>query len=140
MAAAESSLKQPTKRKLELTPYDKDKASPNKKIIREKLRYKFKILLPNGATLDLLVVDPKHNMAVKEFIYLAKDEYFKSWMRHNSMKRKRKINWSGENLYVEDANLNKISDTIDFEMFEPFKCHILKLHVSVVSTVVVLDF
>ncbi|KAH9779979.1 Structural maintenance of chromosomes flexible hinge domain-containing protein GMI1 [Citrus sinensis] len=49
-------------------------------------------------------------------------------MRHDSMKRKRKINWNGGNLYVEDANLNKISDTIDFVMFEPSKCHILKLY------------
>ncbi|KAH9779981.1 Structural maintenance of chromosomes flexible hinge domain-containing protein GMI1 [Citrus sinensis] len=67
-------------------------------------------------------------MAVTDFICLVKDEYFKSWMRHDSMKRKRKINWNGGNLYVEDANLNKISDTIDFVMFEPSKCHILKLY------------
>ncbi|KAL9436957.1 hypothetical protein AB3S75_022908 [Citrus x aurantiifolia] len=128
MAAAESSLKRPTKRKLENTPYDRDEALPNKKFIRGQCRYKFKILFPNGATIDLLLIDPKHKMAVMDFICLVKDEYFKSWMRHDSMKRKRKINWNGGNLYVEDANLNKISDTIDFEMFEPSKCHILKLY------------
>lgn len=140
MAAAESSLKRPTKRKWENAPYDRDEALPNKKSIRGQCRYKFKILFPNGTTIDLLLINPKHKMAVTDFICLVKDEYFKSWMRHDSMKRKRKINWNGGNLYVEDANLNKISDTINFEMFEPSKCHILKLYVSVVSTVVVLDF
>ncbi|KAH9724073.1 Structural maintenance of chromosomes flexible hinge domain-containing protein GMI1 [Citrus sinensis] len=128
MAAAESSLKRPTKRKWENAPYDRDEALPNKKSIRGQCRYKFKILFPNGATIDLLLIDPKHKMAVTDFICLVKDEYFKSWMRHDSMKRKRKINWNGGNLYVEDANLNKISDTINFEMFEPSKCHILKLY------------
>lgn len=92
--------------------------------------YKFKILLPNGSTVELTVRDPRAHMPFEDFVKMVKDEYFEAWRRCDSMKAKRPIKWHGRNLYVEDAYMNVIRESIDFEMFKPHKCHILKLYVS----------
>ncbi|KAJ4726669.1 Protein defective in meristem silencing 3 [Melia azedarach] len=90
--------------------------------------YKFKILLPNGSTVELTVRDPRAHMPFEDFVKMVKDEYFEAWRRCDSMKAKRPIKWHGRNLYVEDAYMNVIRESIDFEMFKPHKCHILKLY------------
>lgn len=135
--AAESSTKRATKRKSEMIERDTEEASPLKLTkgqvqSRATVQYKFKMLLPNGTTVDLTLMNPKRKMTFGYFIDLVKDEYYGGvWRLLESVKKKRRIDWSDRNLYLEDVNMNVIRDEIDLEMFEPHKWHILKLYVSV---------
>ncbi|XP_044505503.1 structural maintenance of chromosomes flexible hinge domain-containing protein GMI1 isoform X4 [Mangifera indica] len=91
-------------------------------------KYKFKILLPNGASVELTLWDPFLQMPFKDFIQLVKGEYFRAWQECKSMRQKRTINWNNERLYLEDAYGNKIINIMDFEKFKPHKYHILRLY------------
>ncbi|GLT63657.1 hypothetical protein SLA2020_362030 [Shorea laevis] len=90
--------------------------------------YRFKILLPNGTSVELTFRDPQREIAFGEFIERVKDEYNVAKRQSESMRKKRTINWNGERLYLEDANDRKMSTRIDFGYFKPHKRHILRLH------------
>lgn len=109
-----------TKRKLALSDDGGDK---NK-------FYRFKILLPNRTTVELKLPGLKSEAPFDEFIYLVKDEYLRA-QRQSPMKKMRSLNWNDRCLYLEDENGGKITHKIIFANFKPYKCHILRLHVSI---------
>lgn len=91
--------------------------------------YKFRVLLPNGASLGLKIVDPVGDkMAVVGFAEKVKEEYSRE-----SKKYRREINWKSPDLCFVDAFENKIANVFDFKNFEPNKLYILRLHVSFIS-------
>lgn len=90
--------------------------------------YKFKVLLPNGTSIGITVIDPGPEMPIGHFVSLVKDEYFRAWKPCESKRQKRCIDWKGARLYLEDVNCVKFRNTIKFENFKPHRCHILQLH------------
>lgn len=93
---------------------------------------RFKVLLPNGTIVELKVRIPNEDeMRFEEFIHLVRIRYLKIRQNSESMKKKSEINWNCDDLYLEDANDNKIKDVVDFGNFVPKKCHILRLKVNV---------
>lgn len=92
--------------------------------------YKFKVLLPNGTSIGITVIDPGPEMPIGHFVSLVKDEYFRAWKPCEPKRQKRCIDWKGARLYLEDVNCVKFRNTIKFENFKPHRCHILQLHVS----------
>ncbi|KAJ0103641.1 hypothetical protein Patl1_05164 [Pistacia atlantica] len=89
-------------------------------------KYKFKILLPNGASVELILWDPILRMRLQDFVKLVKGEYFRAWQE--SVSQKRTITWKNEGLYLEDAYENKIRNIMDFGKFKPHRYHILRLN------------
>ena len=93
--------------------------------------YKFKILLPNGMAVIVILPDPKPEMWVQDFIGLVKREYTLAQRGSSpSMKKKRILNWESGSWSVEDENGKSMRQRLKFKAFEPHKCHILRLHVS----------
>ncbi|KAK1571160.1 hypothetical protein Q3G72_012800 [Acer saccharum] len=90
--------------------------------------YRFKILLPNGICVGLVMRSPKPRMLFEDFLRLVKDEYDLTLRKFKSMKPTRPIQWNSGRAYVEDANDNKIRNIMDFEKFKPYKCHMLRLY------------
>ncbi|KAI9157714.1 hypothetical protein LWI28_026791 [Acer negundo] len=90
--------------------------------------YRFKILLPNGICVGLVMRSPKPRMLFEDFLRLVKDEYDLTLRKSKSMKPTRRIQWNSGRVYVEDANDNKIRNIMDFEKFKPYKCHMLRLY------------
>lgn len=88
--------------------------------------YQFKVLLPNGMTVGLRLTNPKPEIPVQEFVYLVKDEYFRS-QRQSPVTKGRPLKWTGVHLYFEDAHGNMIRDRINFRNFNERKIHILRL-------------
>uniref|UniRef100_A0A6N2K9V6 Uncharacterized protein n=1 Tax=Salix viminalis TaxID=40686 RepID=A0A6N2K9V6_SALVM len=91
--------------------------------------YKFKILLPNGMAVIVILPDPKPEMWVQDFIGLVKREYTLAQRGSSpSMKKKRTLNWESGSWSVEDENGKSMRQRLKFKAFEPHKCHILRLH------------
>ncbi|KAK3229718.1 hypothetical protein Dsin_001599 [Dipteronia sinensis] len=90
--------------------------------------YRFKILLPNGICVGLVMRSPKPRMLFEDFLRLVKDEYDLTLRKSKSMKPTRPIQWNSGRTYVEDANDNKMRNIMDFEKFKPYKCHMLRLY------------
>ncbi|KAJ9172218.1 hypothetical protein P3X46_015483 [Hevea brasiliensis] len=98
-----------------------------RQLVAMEMIYRFRILLPNGMTVGLRLTDPGSEILFDDFIKLVKEEYLLA-QRQSESKRNRPVNWNGGNLYLEDANDNKIRRRIYFANFKPHKCHILRLH------------
>ncbi|XVF10079.1 hypothetical protein REPUB_Repub07fG0152300 [Reevesia pubescens] len=90
--------------------------------------YRFKVLLPNGTSVGLTFKDTESEIPFQGFIGLIKDEYDVVRRQSESVRRKRMINWNNERLYLEDANDTKTRNRINLRLFQPHKCHILRLH------------
>ncbi|CAI8605727.1 unnamed protein product [Vicia faba] len=110
----------PKKRKLVISDDDGDIG------IRRVSR--FKVLLPNGTSVELTVRSAENEMHVGDFVGLVREKYLELKRKCEWMKKKRDINWKGSGLYIEDADNNKITNVIDFKNFMPRKCHILRLN------------
>ncbi|XP_077226812.1 gamma-irradiation and mitomycin c induced 1 [Tasmannia lanceolata] len=87
--------------------------------------YKFRILLPNGATTGLILREPGEGMSLDEFIHAVREEFERTAKRTSGSKRK--IMWDG-NVYLEDLSENKIRKRISFNHFKTNELHILRLH------------
>ncbi|KAK2635775.1 hypothetical protein Ddye_030567 [Dipteronia dyeriana] len=90
--------------------------------------YRFKILLPNGICVGLVMRSPKPRMLFEDFLRLVNNEYDLTLRKSKSMKPTRPIQWNSGRAYVEDANENKIRNIMDFKKFKPYKCHMLRLY------------
>ncbi|XP_058724701.1 structural maintenance of chromosomes flexible hinge domain-containing protein GMI1 isoform X2 [Vicia villosa] len=112
----------PKKRKLAITEDDDDDIGIRKRVFR------FKVLLPNGTSVELKVPSAENEMHVGEFVGLVRKKYLELKSKFEWMKKKRDINWKGSGLYLEDAGDNKIRNVIEFKNFAPRKCHILRLN------------
>ncbi|EOY23564.1 Gamma-irradiation and mitomycin c induced 1, putative isoform 1 [Theobroma cacao] len=91
--------------------------------------YRFKVLLPNGTSVDLSLKNQKPEISFEDFIDLIRVEYdYIVRSQRQSVKRKRIINWNSEKLYLEGDMGGKIMSRIKLRHFKPLKCHILRLH------------
>ncbi|XP_020206099.1 structural maintenance of chromosomes flexible hinge domain-containing protein GMI1 isoform X2 [Cajanus cajan] len=91
---------------------------------------RFKILLPNGTSVELALPDPEPEMPLWNFVGLVKDKYFEARRRRHfeSTNKLRDVNWKEGSLFIQDANDTKIRNVIKLKSFKPNKCHILRLH------------
>lgn len=89
--------------------------------------FDFRVLLPNGITLELQVRGPPSEMPVQDFVILVKRECQNLGRRTESPKPKRQINWTSKNLHFVDAFENKITKMFDFRNLKPYKSHMLRL-------------
>nr|XP_016460857.1 PREDICTED: uncharacterized protein LOC107784267 isoform X4 [Nicotiana tabacum] len=96
--------------------------------IEEKVYY-FRVLLPNGITLELQVREPPTEMPVQDFVIVVKRECLNVGGRTEcGLKSKRQIYWTSKDLHFVDAFENKITKTLDFRNLKPnYKSHILRL-------------
>ncbi|KAI5394106.1 structural maintenance of chromosomes flexible hinge domain-containing protein GMI1 isoform X3 [Lathyrus oleraceus] len=112
----------PKKRKLMISDEDDDDIG-----IRRR-EFRFKVLLPNGTSVELTVWSVETEMHFEDFVGLVREKYLELRKKCEWMKKKRDINWKGSGLYLEDAGDNKIRNVIEFKNFMPRKCHILRLN------------
>lgn len=93
--------------------------------------YKLKVLLPNGTNVTLTLTNPQHEMSMRNFVNLVKEEYDKTRKSYVlSGKMRKGIDW---NLAAEsylDFNGQKIRRVVRLESFDPDSCNILRLDVS----------
>lgn len=121
-----------------MEPYWKSKKRPfevGEAASKADVNFRFKILLPNGICVVLVLRSPPASMSLQEFLKLVKDKYELTLRNSQVMKPARSIQWDSGTAYVEDANGNNIRKFVEFEKFKPFKCHILQLHVSDVFSI-----
>ncbi|OIW07390.1 hypothetical protein TanjilG_10225 [Lupinus angustifolius] len=88
---------------------------------------RFKILLPNGTSVELTTWDPDPEMFFAEFITLVKGKYLKE-QKHLGSTNKGSINWKSNSLYLQDSDDVKIRDVVKLNKYKPHKCHILRLY------------
>ncbi|CAL5208275.1 unnamed protein product [Lathyrus oleraceus] len=112
----------PKKRKLMISDDDDDDFG-----IRRR-EFRFKVLLPNGTSVELTVWSVETEMHFEDFVGLVREKYLELRKKCEWMKKKRDINWKGSGLYLEDAGDNKIRNVIELKNFMPRKCHILRLN------------
>ncbi|KAA3475941.1 membrane protein of ER body 2 [Gossypium australe] len=89
---------------------------------------RFKVLIPNGTSVGLVLKNTESEISFQGFIDLIKDAYDMVKRQSGSFKRKRMIDWKNEKFCLEDINGVKTRSRIDLRRFKPHKCHILKLH------------
>ena len=70
--------------------------------------------------IGLTVTDPGREMPLRNFIGLVKDECYRARKQYEPIKQKMHIDW----------NSREMRSMIKFDNFNPRKCHILQLHVS----------
>ncbi|PIA26548.1 hypothetical protein AQUCO_09100023v1 [Aquilegia coerulea] len=94
----------------------------------EEKDYRFKILLPNGTSVNLnLKRTVDDDMSLKEFIDRIRKEYDRS-VGIEVVKGRRKIVWRDPSICLEDLTGVKMPKTIPLMCYPPDKCHILRLH------------
>ncbi|KAG4930294.1 hypothetical protein JHK86_047255 [Glycine max] len=90
--------------------------------------FTFKILLPNGTSVELTLRDPEAEMPLGNFVRLVKEKYSEARKHCESMKNTRDINWKGGSISLQDANDKKIRNVLNLKNYKPNKYHILRLH------------
>ncbi|XP_075495210.1 structural maintenance of chromosomes flexible hinge domain-containing protein GMI1 [Primulina tabacum] len=88
----------------------------------------FRILLPNGTTLELKMTELRSHMPIEEFIAAVKREYFNTVPRTGSGQPETRINWTYADLHFTDADGNKMRTEVKFRDLLPNKRHILALN------------
>jgi len=101
---------------------------------------KFKVLLPNGTSVGLKILNTENAMHFGEFVGLIRTRYLQVQRKNESMRKKREINWNSGGLFLQDASDNKIKNVVDFKNFIFSKCHILRLNVSIYYKILILNF
>ncbi|KAL0400592.1 UNVERIFIED_CONTAM: Structural maintenance of chromosomes flexible hinge domain-containing protein GMI1 [Sesamum latifolium] len=90
--------------------------------------FKFRVLLPNGTTLELKLSELRNEMPIEEFVGVMKREYFNVAKQRRSREPKRAINWKYQDLYFTDVHANKMRIKVNFQDFMPNTWHFLWLH------------
>ncbi|KAL0304417.1 UNVERIFIED_CONTAM: Nicotinamide/nicotinic acid mononucleotide adenylyltransferase [Sesamum radiatum] len=90
--------------------------------------FKFRVLLPNGTTLELKLSELRNEMPIEEFVGVVKREYFNVAKQRRSLEPKRAINWKYQDLYFTDVHANKMRIKVNFQDFMPNTWHFLWLH------------
>ncbi|KAL0321555.1 UNVERIFIED_CONTAM: Nicotinamide/nicotinic acid mononucleotide adenylyltransferase [Sesamum calycinum] len=90
--------------------------------------FKFRVLLPNGTTLELKLSELRNEMPIEEFVGVVKREYFNVAKQRRSLEPKRAINWKYQDLYFTDVHANKMRIKVNFQDFMPNSWHFLWLH------------
>ncbi|KAE9604890.1 hypothetical protein Lalb_Chr10g0091351 [Lupinus albus] len=87
---------------------------------------RFKILLPNGTSVELTTLEPDPEMLFTDFITLVKGKYLKE-QKYLGSSNKGSINWKSTSLYLQDSDDVKIRNVVKLNKYKPYKCHILRL-------------
>ncbi|KAK6135231.1 hypothetical protein DH2020_031039 [Rehmannia glutinosa] len=90
--------------------------------------FKFRLLLPNGTSLELKIRELRNEMPIEEFIDIVRKEYSTVVKKRSSADGKRRINWKYQDLHFTDAEDNKIRIKVNFRNFVHNKCPLLWLH------------
>ncbi|XP_011069423.1 uncharacterized protein LOC105155250 [Sesamum indicum] len=90
--------------------------------------FKFRVLLPNGTTVELKLSELRSEMPIEEFVGVVKREYFNVAKQRRSLEPKRAINWKYQDLYFTDVHANKMRIKVNFQDFIPNTWHFLWLH------------
>ncbi|XP_051138184.1 structural maintenance of chromosomes flexible hinge domain-containing protein GMI1 isoform X2 [Andrographis paniculata] len=88
--------------------------------------FMFRILMPNGSTLDLKIHDQRNEIPIEEFIGVTKKQY--SVVKQGSLKPNRRINWEYPDLHFTDANKKKIQTKLNLLDYIRNYWHFLWLH------------
>lgn len=89
--------------------------------------FSFRVLLPNGTTLEMKIREPGRDMSVDQLVEAMQAEYLALKCRTES--HRRQINWKSQNLYILDPFDRKIKG-LDFRKLNPRKSYMLRFHVS----------
>ncbi|XP_027110064.2 structural maintenance of chromosomes flexible hinge domain-containing protein GMI1-like isoform X5 [Coffea arabica] len=79
--------------------------------------FKFRVLLPNGTSVDLNLRRPGAEMTLEEFVHTVKREYFSVVRQTEASKPRSSINWSSQDFHLFDANANPISKKLVLNNF-----------------------
>ncbi|KAL3653639.1 hypothetical protein CASFOL_003320 [Castilleja foliolosa] len=90
--------------------------------------FKFRILMPNGTTLELKISVLKTHMPIEEFIDVVKSEYETVVKQRISEQKKRRINWKYQDIHFTDAHSKEMRTKINFWTLLPNEWNILFLH------------
>ncbi|KAK4431325.1 Structural maintenance of chromosomes flexible hinge domain-containing protein GMI1 [Sesamum alatum] len=90
--------------------------------------FKFRVLLPNGTSLELKLSELGNEMPIEEFVGVVKREYFNVVKQRRSLEPKRAINWKYQDLYFTDVHAKKMRIKVNFQDFMPNMWHFLWLH------------
>ncbi|KAL2540263.1 gamma-irradiation and mitomycin c induced 1 [Abeliophyllum distichum] len=90
--------------------------------------YKFRVLMPNGATVGVKVRALYSQMPLQEFVDVVKKMYVSFVRQTMSQKPRRKINWASQELHFTDVYEKTIRNIVNFKNFKPNEWHILRLH------------
>ncbi|KAH6822172.1 hypothetical protein C2S53_000059 [Perilla frutescens var. hirtella] len=90
--------------------------------------FKFRVLLPNGTSVELKMTELRSEIPIEEFIGMVKKEYSLLINQKRYLGVERDINWKYQDLCFTDAYTNKIRLKVDFREFMPSVWHLLWLH------------
>ncbi|GAB4858491.1 hypothetical protein Ancab_009967 [Ancistrocladus abbreviatus] len=92
--------------------------------------YRFQVLLPNGAFLEVSFRNPAEEIPLMEFVDKVKQKHMQAMeeVKTEHMKPRRKIFWKNGDLCLEDGLGNKIKGKFCFLKFRPHITHILRLN------------
>ncbi|CAH9140870.1 unnamed protein product [Cuscuta epithymum] len=94
----------------------------------EVVTFCFRVLMPNGMTLELKIRTERNSeMSLSQLVLAVKAEYDSAMRGRSSESMKRQINWSSQNLYICDPLDRKIKG-LDFRKLNPRKSYLLRLH------------
>ncbi|XP_027158167.1 structural maintenance of chromosomes flexible hinge domain-containing protein GMI1 isoform X1 [Coffea eugenioides] len=79
--------------------------------------FKFRVLLPNGTSVDLNLRRPGAEMTLEEFVHTVKREYLSVVRQTEASKPSSSINWSSQDFHLFDANANPISKKLVLNNF-----------------------
>ncbi|RAL46965.1 hypothetical protein DM860_016599 [Cuscuta australis] len=85
----------------------------------------FRVLMPNGTTLEMKVGRDKNEMSLSQLVDAIKTEYMA--LKGRTWSQKRQINWNSPSLYILDPLDRKIKG-IDLRKLNPRKTYMLRLH------------
>lgn len=95
-----------------------------------KKTYKFRILMPNGKTLEFKMSKLRRVVPIEEFAAAVKKEYVSAVNEKIIVEPERRIEWTHNDLHFTDAYGNKIKLMLNLKSFvPPEQWHFLKLHV-----------
>lgn len=100
---------------------------------RKTKMFRFRVLLPNGTSVELKMSELRKEMPIEEFIDAVRKEYVLVINQKRSPKRN--INWDYQDLYFTDVNDNKIRIKFDLCEFSSSNWHLLWLHVRFNPTI-----
>nr|GLL20039.1 hypothetical protein DM860_016599 [Ipomoea trifida] len=86
--------------------------------------FSFRVLLPNGTTLELKIREPGNDMSVDQLVEAIRAEYCALKCRTES--HRRQINWKSQNLYILDPFDRKLKG-LYFRKLNPRKSYLLRL-------------
>lgn len=89
--------------------------------------YRFKVLLPNGLSTNVSLLNPSEEMSVHDLLVLVKNELNNTPTSGGS--RPRELHWEAK-IYLTDMFNRNITEKIRFSNYDNRSLNILKLEVS----------